>query len=178
MGTLEYALLGLLKREKLTGYDLTKRFENNLVEFWHAKHSQIYPELKQLTEAGYVVYDIEISGNVLEKKVYSITPKGEEHFNNWIRQNTIELPSFKDEFKLKMFFCDLLTKEEQIGLVTNELNLHQKKLKHLKDNAKNYAEVPTYDKEALANYLVLQGGIKREEMYCSWLKEVLAIIDK
>ena len=50
MRTLKYAILGLLNQKKMTGYDLMKQFESALCEFWSAKHSQIYPELKKLTE--------------------------------------------------------------------------------------------------------------------------------
>ena len=52
MGTLRYAILGLLNRKAMTGYDLSKEFQTSLAEFWHAKHSQIYPELKTLAGAG------------------------------------------------------------------------------------------------------------------------------
>ena len=30
MGTLKYAILGLLNRNEMTGYELSKEFENNL----------------------------------------------------------------------------------------------------------------------------------------------------
>ena len=83
MGTLKYAILGLLNRKSMTGYDLSKEFETTLFEFWNAKHSQIYPELKSLSEKGLVQYEVEITGNVLEKKVYSITEKGREDFYKW-----------------------------------------------------------------------------------------------
>ena len=72
MGVLKYAILGLLNQKNMTGYDITKEFEETLCEFWSAKHSQIYPELKSLNEQGMVEYKIEISGTVLEKKLYSI----------------------------------------------------------------------------------------------------------
>lgn len=52
MRTLKYAILGLLNQKEMTGYDLMKQFESTLCEFWSAKHSQIYPELKKLTEEG------------------------------------------------------------------------------------------------------------------------------
>ncbi len=32
----------------MTGYDIGKEFNYELAEFWHAKHSQIYTELKKL----------------------------------------------------------------------------------------------------------------------------------
>lgn len=47
MGNLKYAILGLLNQKEMTGYDLMKQFESTLCEFWSAKHSQIYPELKK-----------------------------------------------------------------------------------------------------------------------------------
>ena len=73
MGTLKYAILGLLNRNEMTGYELSKEFETTLFEFWNAKHSQIYPELKSLNAEGLIQYRVEITGNVLEKKVYTIT---------------------------------------------------------------------------------------------------------
>ena len=39
MRTLKYAILGLINRNPLTGYDITKEFNSGLVEFWYAKHS-------------------------------------------------------------------------------------------------------------------------------------------
>ena len=62
MGTLKYAILGLLNRQEMTGYELTKAIEHSLLGSWRAKHSQIYPELKSLTQKGLVKYEVEISG--------------------------------------------------------------------------------------------------------------------
>ncbi|NYC48370.1 DNA-binding PadR family transcriptional regulator [Clostridium beijerinckii] len=69
MRTLKYAILGLINRNPLTGYDITKEFNSGLVEFWYAKHSQIYPELKKLTAEGLISYETVIQGEKLEKKV-------------------------------------------------------------------------------------------------------------
>ena len=104
MGTLKYAILGLLNRKNMTGYDLSKEFETTLFEFWNAKHSQIYPELKSLSENGLVRYEVEITGNVLEKKVYSITEKGREDFYKWEESLNPLKPVPKDEFRLQLFF--------------------------------------------------------------------------
>ena len=50
METLKYAILGLLMKKDMTGYELTKEFNSALFEFWNASHSQIYPKLKALTK--------------------------------------------------------------------------------------------------------------------------------
>lgn len=42
----------------MTGYELKKEFETTLFEFWNAKHSQIYPELKDLYDNKLVNFNI------------------------------------------------------------------------------------------------------------------------
>ena len=87
METLKYAILGLLMKKDMTGYELTKEFNSALFEFWNASHSQIYPKLKALTKEGLIEYHIEITGTVLEKKVYTITDAGKEAFKNGKRRS-------------------------------------------------------------------------------------------
>ena len=97
----------------MTGYDLMKQFESALCEFWSAKHSQIYPELKKLTEEGCVAYRQEASDNGLEKKLYHITEKGRTDFMSWLSSETPAQPTPKDISRLKIFFCSCLPKEER-----------------------------------------------------------------
>ena len=59
METLKYAILGLLMKKDMTGYELTKEFNSALFEFWNASHSQIYPKLKALTKEGLIEYHID-----------------------------------------------------------------------------------------------------------------------
>ena len=88
MRTLKYAILGLLNRKPMTGYDISKEFNFQLAEFWSAKHSQIYPELKKLVSEELIIFKIEISGDVLEKKVYYITEKGKQEFLKWLSKES------------------------------------------------------------------------------------------
>ena len=48
--TLGFALLGLLARGPLSGYDISAQLARGVGPFWHARHSQIYPELARLEE--------------------------------------------------------------------------------------------------------------------------------
>ena len=57
MRVLKYAILGLLNQKSMSGYELSSEFESALNEFWNAKHSQIYPELKKLTEEGMITFE-------------------------------------------------------------------------------------------------------------------------
>lgn len=138
MGVLKYAILGLLNQKSMTGYDITKEFEEALCEFWSAKHSQIYPELKSLNEQGMVEYKIEISGNVLEKKLYSITELGKKDFMKWLESKIDIPPTFKDEFRLQLFFSDFLSDKNREELIKNHLNQHRDRLEHLRNNQKKF----------------------------------------
>lgn len=175
MGTLRYAILGLLNRRNMSGYEMSKEFETTLFEFWTARHSQIYPELKSLTKEGLVEYKIEVSGTVLEKKVYSITKKGRDLFLEW-EQTLFPMPaSPKDEFRLQLFFSDCIDAKRQLQMLTDQLTQHEHRLQHLKENSKKFQTLPPKGGEALTDYMVLRGAILREEATCTWLKESIAL---
>ena len=137
MGTLKYAILGLLNRNEMTGYELSKEFETTLFEFWNAKHSQIYPELKSLNAEGLIQYRVEITGNVLEKKVYTITDEGRRDFSEWEETLCPIQTASKDESRLRLFFLDGASPDFQQRFLADQLSQHQKHLEHLLENQKN-----------------------------------------
>ena len=175
MGTLKYAILGLLNQQERTGYDLTKKFESTLNEFWSAKQSQIYPELKRLTEDGCVEYRIEISGTALEKKIYSITAKGREDFMAWLHERRPLPATPKSEDRLQIFFSSALDARERISLLKDQLGNHRQRLAHLRKNQEKFDSIPARDEDAFGDYLVLLGAIMREENTCRWLEQCIAL---
>jgi DNA-binding PadR family transcriptional regulator len=178
MSTLRYAILGLLSRKSMTGYELSKEFETNLFEFWNTKHSQIYPELKNLTQSGLVEYTIQISGNVMEKKVYSLTQEGKDAFFQWAQteSDTITVP--KDEFRLRLYFSDEIPTERRLALLRRRLAQHQQRLEHFHQNLKKFPHLPPEDEQDFSDYLVLTGGIFREESTCRWLEQCIELCEK
>lgn len=178
MRTLKYAILGLLIRENLSGYDISSRLSGALKEFWSANHSQIYPELRKLTEEGLVTFSIEISGNVLERKVYSVTASGKADFYEWLVREEPMVPTPKDVFRLRMFFCDEMPQEKRVALTRHELEQHRSRLAHLEIIRDTFDGVPDSSSPAFGDYLVLIGAILREEAACRWLEGCLALIEK
>ena len=57
-GTLGHALLGVLAEGPRTGYALVKHLEQSIAYTWPASHSQVYPELARLREAGLIAAPI------------------------------------------------------------------------------------------------------------------------
>lgn len=173
MGTLRYAILGLLNRRDMSGYDLAKEFETTLAEFWGAKHSQIYPELKALADDGLISYQIEISGTVLEKKVYSITESGRTALREWAEGPLRIRSAPKDDFRLQLYFSDCIPPRRRIALLEPQLEQHRALLDHLRENMAKFRQTPPKGEEEFSDYLVLLGGVMREEGCCAWLERCI-----
>lgn len=171
MRTLKYAILGLVNSCPSTGYDIAKIFKKELGNFWRARHSQIYPELKKLVDEGLLEYKVVISGEVLEKKLYFIKEKGKKDFFNWLSRDEPMVPTSKDKFRLRMYFSHNIEKEHLINLLESQLEQRLTKLNFLKDRMSKYKEIPKLEEEKYGDYMVLEGAIMREDAYVRWLKK-------
>lgn len=170
MRTLKYAILGLINKKPSTGYDITKEFKKELGNFWRARHSQIYPELNKLEDEGLIEHEVIISGESLEKKVYSIKDKGKKDLFKWLEKDEEMVPTSKDKFRLRMYFLDDIDRERVIELLKSQLEQRKKKLNTLKRKMGDYSETPEFASGNLGDYIVLEGAILREEAYIEWLK--------
>lgn len=173
MRTLKYAILGLLMRAPATGYDIAKEFGDDLGCFWSAKHSQIYPELKRLTEEGLIRYQTVIQGEKLEKKLYEITDRGKEDFLQWLLQDPPLDPTPKDVFKLRSYYSRWLAEEDYLALLDRQIEKRTYKYNFLHDRLdEKYHDC---DPAALhgnerGDYFVLVGAVMREQTYLDWLR--------
>src|ERR1700688_4637251 len=104
IGTLGHALLGLLAQRECTGYELTRTFDESLAHVWPTKHSQIYPELAKLQEAGLIRQS---GAGARGSKTYAATPEGLAEVRRWMRE-TIPSESVRTERMLRVFFLWLL----------------------------------------------------------------------
>lgn len=173
---LSYIILGLLRTEPMSGYDLKKKFESEVGEFWQANTGQIYPSLKVLLNDKAVTYDVEIVGEKLEKKTYRITAYGEELFNAWLTHAVDRYPIQKDEFMLRLYFMDTDNEENMRKLVSDEREVHQKKLNYLlQRKAIIFGDDDTAQKSG--HYLVLDFAIQRETMKIEWLSQLSLSFD-
>ena len=176
MRTLKYAILGLINRETMTGYDLMKVFNMELVNFWYAKHSQIYPELKKLTDEGMITFETLPEGDKLRKKIYSITEKGKQDFQNWLLQQDLLEPTPKDIFRLKAYFIESMSNEEILAHFYYQLEQRQEKLSKHQTNMEILLatkDISTIQSPEYGDYIVLKSAIKREKSYIEWLGECI-----
>ncbi|KRM57557.1 PadR family transcriptional regulator [Secundilactobacillus malefermentans] len=169
---LKFIILGLLSENDLTGYDITKAFESDIGEFWSANHSQIYPLLKRLEDEQLISHKLEVVGEKLEKKLYSITQSGKEVLRQWLSEPTPELSATKDEFILKLYFIHTADDPLLMPMLTEQHQLHEAKLHHLQEQmAKKFPDHTSQNN--LGHFLILQHAIQRETRYTAWLVDLI-----
>jgi PadR family transcriptional regulator, regulatory protein AphA len=108
-------ILGLLKFEPRTGYDIKRVTDFSTRFFWRASYGQIYPELRALENAGLVRSREEPHGR-RPRRVYELTAKGERALTEWLRSES-DLYELRDEGLLRLFFGELVADEELLALV-------------------------------------------------------------
>ncbi|MBI2371889.1 MAG: PadR family transcriptional regulator [Deltaproteobacteria bacterium] len=182
-GVLKYALLELLSDRPLTGYELTKRFSASIVTFWHAKHTQIYRELKRMQAEGLVTSRREIQEGRPNKHVYSMTPVGKEALVRWLRTRP-GLQAVKDDMLLRVFAFGHLPPDDAIAQIRQHGEQHAERLRSLREIEQRRLERygPPEDRarvnyDLYCRYLTLYHAIRYEEMYvewCRWAAEALA----
>jgi PadR family transcriptional regulator, regulatory protein AphA len=101
---LTYGILGLLAFwGPLSGYDLKRLFDHTLATMWAAAQSQIYKELRQMKEFGWVEMEREEQEARPDRKIYSITDQGHNTLRTWQAQPP-EVFQVRDEMLLKVLY--------------------------------------------------------------------------
>lgn len=93
-----YALLGLITAGYQTGYEMKRMIDQSLNHFWKISYGQIYPALRQLTEAGWVAASPTLSDKKPDRKEYLITDEGQKALHSWLEEPINGIASEKNEF--------------------------------------------------------------------------------
>ena len=176
MRILGYAILGLLSREELSGYDLAGRMRARVGHFWEARHSQIYPELARLEEGGFVTHRVVEQRERPDKKVYEITPAGLEALKTWVTEPPAPSAA-RDELVLKTYSLWLAAPEEALALFLDQARRHEeKRLEYETMRAWMEREwggdILRADSPRFASYAALRRGILYEREYAEWCRWV------
>jgi len=180
--TLGYAVLSLLSREDLSGYDLKRWMERPLGYFWSARHSQIYPELARLEEEGFVVHHVVEQQERPDKKVYGITASGREVLRIWITEPPVERPA-RDELVLKAYSVWLAEPRAAAALFREQERRHEGQLLRYEEieawmKGKWGGEPEQMDFHHFASYAALRRGIGFERDSAEWCRWVAAGLEE
>jgi PadR family transcriptional regulator AphA len=124
----EAALLGLLTRGEMSGYDLQREAETSSGFFWAPAKSRIYAVLPQLEARGFATSRSVVQTSRPTKQLYRITTAGRAVLQTWLE----EPPSIEPErnpLLLKIYFGELLEPDVLIRHV-HKLKVEATALKH------------------------------------------------
>lgn len=173
--TTVYIILGLLQHENLSGYDIKKRIDVMISEFWKVGYGQIYPTLKVIEQEGLVVRAADDTAHDGDRIVYAITDAGRKRLSEWLL-----LPDGTDyvkyEILIKLFFGNLISPADNINRIASFQEKSAQTLQKLMLFKKNLEAVLDGDDDHLYYYLTVLFGEHMYNAYLQWAQEAVALL--
>ena len=180
--SLRHAVLAALAQGEASGYELAKRFDVSVAEFWSATPQQLYRDLERLEEAGLVEARVVEQQRRPNKRVFTLTGAGRAALLafSW---EPARPAAIRDEFLIKLQAVDDGDPAAIATAVTARLARSQEKLarydrmrEHLLDGRTE--EEFLRDSDRIGPYLTLMAGRMYERENIRWSTTVLAILER
>ncbi|WP_047152078.1 PadR family transcriptional regulator [Aneurinibacillus tyrosinisolvens] len=176
MSSIRYAMLTLLAREPLSGYDIKQQMNNRMGPFWKAGSNQVYPELAKMEGEGLVkLYGLEQHAYRPVRKLYEITEAGREALIQWTTEPT-ERENIRDEFLLKAYNTWLVEPEKMIIRIEEKKKEHEERLAAYLDKVEELTQLldSSNSKAPIASSLsVVEFGVQYERLYIEWCDKLI-----
>ena len=114
--SLKHVILVVLKKGSASGYEINQTFEGPLGIYWSTSHQRDYRALAALSKEGWVSFESQTQSGKPDKKVYDITPEGEQQLLQWLLEYQQPSP-INESLQVKLFagdFCPTEALLEQI----------------------------------------------------------------
>lgn len=150
--------------------------------FWHALHSQIYPELAQLEEQGLITHEVIEQQDRPDKKLYTISEAGLRMLRQWVTED-VHVPAIRDELVLKAYALWLVEPERAIALFRTHERQHTERLAHYETvqvRMKKEWEATGWQVNSpwFSSYAALQRGIGYEREYAAWCRWIADTLEQ
>ena len=179
--SLQFALLGFLNYQPMTGYELKQFMDVSTSNFWHAKQSQIYITLKKLEEDGLVVSTVEAQDGRPDRRIYTITETGQTALQEWLLDPITDLQPKKELLMLKLFFSARVERQVVLAQLYLQRQLHQQQAEIYRTATKaviqQFAAYAGDGQDPLFWDAARRYGQLYEEMTVQWLDETIALLE-
>lgn len=169
----DFALLGLLSIEPMSGYDIRQNFKESLNFFWNESYGQIYPALKRLLARGFITAAPGGQNGRRERRAYSTTAKGRVHLQRWLAQPPRQQP-IRDELLLKIFLGRLAPPGACVEHIRRLRREQEELLAIYKEIERRVGIERVGHPHAQFWYLTLKHGIEMRRARIRWCDETLA----
>lgn len=174
MATIDLIVLGMLKQEALSAYDIQKQVDYRNISKWvKISTPSIYKKVLQLEQKGYIKGTPVKEGKMAEKAVYSLTAEGENEFERLMLEiSSSPVHIFLDFNSVIVNLGSLPPEEGRLCLANIENNVKVLK-SYIEENIKikeNIPEIPAEGMAVLQQQFILVQAI---ETWIASLKENL-----
>ena len=172
MATIDLIVLGILKKESMSAYDIQKLVEYRNISKWvKISTPSIYKKVIQLEDKGYITSTQVKEGKMPEKAVYTLTDSGNSQFEKLMVEISLKPIHIFLDFNAVIVNLDSLSRENQkVCLANIEDNIKTLK-SYLEENQnlkKNAPEIPETGMAVLEQQLIL---IQAIETWIASMKE-------
>ena len=172
MATIDLIVLGILKKESMSAYDIQKLVEYRNISKWvKISTPSIYKKVIQLEEKGYITSTQVKEGKMPEKAVYTLTDSGKSQFEKLMIEISLKPIHIFLDFNAVIVNLDSLSRENQkVCLANIEDNIKTLK-SYLEENEnlkKNAPEIPETGMAVLEQQFIL---IQAIETWIASMKE-------
>ena len=167
-----YAVLGQLAGGPSSGYEIKARLAAGAAQFWHASYSQIYAELRRLTELGLVSEEHVLQDARPNKRVYTITPAGRRALRAWLGEPW-GLATLRDESLVKLTLAGPLPQAEVVAHLQGLKAAHERRCAEFEAEI---AELPAGADRYLI--LALRKGVHAQRAFARWCQEAIETLEE
>lgn len=174
MAAIDLIVLGMLKKEPLSAYEIQKRVEYRQISKWvKISTPSIYKKVIQLEEKGMIKGNPVKEGKMPEKAVYSLTDAGEQEFERLMGEISAQAVRFFLDFNAVIVNLSSLSQEGQRCCLT-DIEENVKALKaELEENIREKEDKPDVPETGMAVLRQQYGLAQAVEGWVASLKENL-----
>ncbi|GAA0492104.1 PadR family transcriptional regulator [Paractinoplanes deccanensis] len=176
--SLRHAVLAALSHGEASGYELAKRFDVSVADFWSATPQQLYRDLEKLERDGLVEARVVEQQRRPNKRVFTLTEDGRAALRDFV-EAPARPAAIRDEFLVKLQAVDAAADPGALA-ATAEARLRRSRDKlaryeQLRDRllAGRAEDDFLRHGDPVGPYLTLLAGILYEEQNIRWTTLVL-----
>src|SRR5436190_6402694 len=179
---LRHAVLAALLEGEASGYELSKRFDVSVANFWTATPQQLYRELERLSDAGLIEARLVEQERRPNKRVWSLTSAGDHELFEFTTRPA-RPTAVRDELLVKLQAIDAgdaaavrAAVEERLAHARAKLTLYDRIRARLLDGRSEEEHLASAQR--IGPYLTLMGGRMYEQQNVRWCQRVLATLTR
>ncbi len=175
-----HAVLAALLGGEASGYQLAKRFDVSVANFWSATPQQLYRELERLERDGLLRARVVQQRRRPNKRVFTLTAAGRKELRAFTAQPA-RPTAMRDDLLVKLQAVDVGDREAVREAISTRLDQARSKLAgydRMRNDLLAGRDEDEYlrDAERVGPYLTLMAGRMYEQLNIRWAKAVLKIL--